>query len=83
MTGEYYLEDALDKDAGDDVAGLTPPRHVHLVIINIIIVVVIVIIIMSTLPPTMARPRGCWGSLYPSTSRLWPQNLAEGDCISP
>ena len=30
MTGEYYLEDALDEDAGDDVAGLAPPGHVHL-----------------------------------------------------
>ena len=30
MTGEYYLEDALDKDASDDVGSLAPPGHVHL-----------------------------------------------------
>ena len=30
MTGQYYLEDTLDKDARDDVASLTPPGHVHL-----------------------------------------------------
>ena len=30
MTGEYYLKDTLDKDASDDVAGMTPPGHVHL-----------------------------------------------------
>ena len=43
MTGEYYLKDALDEDARDNVGGLTPPSHVHLVI-NISIIVVVIVI---------------------------------------